>query len=311
MTPDIPELRVPLGSPEPRAVAVVVRGSKLLVMARRLDGLEYAVLPGGGIEPGEPAAEAAVRELAEECSLQGTVLRHLFDGDHGGRRASYFLVDVPVGEPVLGGEEAQAQSAENHYQPLWATLRELPLLGLLPEGIADLVTDAVWPFRVEPVGREGHPVLERLWQLYQHDLSEFRHTSPGADGLFQVERLMTYLNDARVTCYVAWLGDIPCGFALVRPVALADGGRGRTIGEFFVSRSARGGGVASELARSVIRRDPGQWLIAFQDENPRAAAFWRRLAAEVLVDVREERHPVPGKRHLPADVVLRGRSPRN
>ena len=93
----------PLGSPVPRAVAVVVRGRKLLVIARRLDGRAYAVLPGGGIEPGESAAEAAVRELAEECSLTGTVVRHLFDGDHGGRPASYFLVDVPEGEPVLGG----------------------------------------------------------------------------------------------------------------------------------------------------------------------------------------------------------------
>ena len=40
--------RAPLGSPEPRAVAVVARGAKLLVIARRLDGQEYAVLPGDG-----------------------------------------------------------------------------------------------------------------------------------------------------------------------------------------------------------------------------------------------------------------------
>src|SRR3954470_15023671 len=73
--------RVPLGSPEPRAVAVVVRGAKLLVIARRLDGQEYAVLPGGGIEPGESPEQAAVRELAEECSLEGIAVRRLFDGE--------------------------------------------------------------------------------------------------------------------------------------------------------------------------------------------------------------------------------------
>jgi 8-oxo-dGTP pyrophosphatase MutT (NUDIX family) len=100
--------RVPLGGPGAgqRAVAVVVRGNKPLVIARRLDGREYAVLPGGRVEPGESPTEAAIRELAEECSLSGTLVRHLFDGDHGGRFASYFLVDVPGGEPVLGGDEA-------------------------------------------------------------------------------------------------------------------------------------------------------------------------------------------------------------
>src|SRR6185312_1924505 len=113
---------------------------------------------------------AAVRELAEECSLTGTVVRHLFDGDHGGRPASYVLVDVPEGEPVLGGPEAEAQSDDDHYQPLWATAGELPLLGLLPEGIADLVTAEVWPLRVAEAAPDEWPVLERFWQLYQHDL---------------------------------------------------------------------------------------------------------------------------------------------
>jgi ADP-ribose pyrophosphatase YjhB (NUDIX family) len=124
-------------------VAVVVRGNKLLVIARHLDGQEYAVLPGGGIGPDETVEAAVLRELAEECSLSGKVEDHLFDGEHGGRAASYFLVDVPDGEPVLGGPEAEEQSEDNHFQPLWATAVELPMLGLLPEGIGDLVIEAV------------------------------------------------------------------------------------------------------------------------------------------------------------------------
>jgi len=72
--PPIPELRVPLGGREPRGVAVVVRGHHLLVLARVLDGYEYAVLPGGGIEPGETAEDAAVREVEEETGIHGRVL---------------------------------------------------------------------------------------------------------------------------------------------------------------------------------------------------------------------------------------------
>ncbi len=305
MTPpadEIPELRVPLGGREPRGVAVVVRGHKLLVMARVLDGREYAVLPGGGIDPGETPEEAAVRELAEECSLDGVAVRRLFDGHHGGRAASYVLVDAPEGEPVLGGPEAEAQSEDDHYQPLWATEAELPVLGLLPEGIAELVAAEVWPLRVDVVGDDDWPLLERLWQLYQHDLSEFRHGAPDRDGRFVPGRLTEYAGPDDRIAYLARRGDVPCGFALVRGV----GRRRRLMGEFFVTRSSRGAGIAAGFAGELLARHPGEWVIPFQNENPRAAAFWRRLAADHLAEVSERTVPVPGKSHLPDDVWLSG-----
>jgi predicted acetyltransferase/ADP-ribose pyrophosphatase YjhB (NUDIX family) len=288
----------------PRAVAVVVRGAKVLVIRRRLDGREYAVLPGGGIEPGETAAQAAVRELAEECTLEGTVVRHLFDGDHGGRPASYFLVDVPEGaEPVLGGAEADEQDRENTFQPVWATAPELDLLGLLPEEIRPLLVDAAWPLRVDVARPDDWPVIERLWQLYQHDLSEFRHSAPDSTGFFRADRLPSYAVAPGRVAYLARLGDVPCGFALVRVGRKRDR---RTMGEFFVARSVRGRGVARAFAEDVLGRHPGVWVIPFQNENPRAAAFWRRLGADRLDGVTEVTRPVPGKGHLPEDVWLSG-----
>jgi predicted acetyltransferase/8-oxo-dGTP pyrophosphatase MutT (NUDIX family) len=294
----------PLGSPEPRGVAVVVRGHKLLVIARVLDGQEYAVLPGGGVGPGETPEQTAVRELAEECSMTGRAVRRLFGRHDGGRPASYVLVEAE-GEPVLGGDEARADSPEDSYRPIWATEHELPLLGLLPEGIADLVAAEVWPLRVDEVGEQEWPVVGRLWQLYQHDLSEFRHSSPDSEGRYLASRLTSYVEAGDRTGYLARRGEVPCGFALVD-------GRGRDrrlMGEFFVTRSSRGSGVSAAFACEVLARHPGEWVIAFQDENPRAAAFWRRLAAEVLTDVSEARFPVPGKPHLPPDVWMTGTMP--
>jgi predicted acetyltransferase len=214
-------------------------------------------------------------------------------------------VDVPDGEPVLGGAEAEAHSEADHYQPLWATAGELAMLGLLPEGIADLVTSEVWPLRVDPVRADGWPLVERLWQLYQHDLSEFRHSAPGADGLFVPGRLAAYADGDGVG-YLARLGDVPAGFALVRGVTREQ----RLMGEFFVTRSARGHGTSAAFAREVLARHPGAWAIPFQEENARAAAFWRRLAADLLDDVRENAFAVPGKPHLPPDVWLTGAAPR-
>jgi predicted acetyltransferase/8-oxo-dGTP pyrophosphatase MutT (NUDIX family) len=295
--------RVPLGDPTPRAVAVVVRGHKVLVMRRVLDGRAYAVLPGGGIEPGETPAEAAVRELGEECTLEGRVVRHLFDGDHGDRAAWYFLVDAPDGEPVLGGAEAEAHAPDNSYEPAWATAGELELLPLLPDGIVGLVTEAAWPLRVDVTGADEWPVIERLWQLYQHDLSEFRGSAPDATGAFPPGRLPSYAAKDDRAAYLARLGDVPCGFALVRLGVRRDR---RTMGEFFVTRSTRGRGLAARFAGEVISRHPGDWEIPFQNENPRAAAFWRRLAEAHLADVSERTIPVPSKSHLPPDVWLAG-----
>lgn len=57
--------RMPLSDPRPRAVAVVERGGRVLIIKRDLDGHDYAVLPGGVIDDGERAEDAALRELWE------------------------------------------------------------------------------------------------------------------------------------------------------------------------------------------------------------------------------------------------------
>jgi predicted acetyltransferase len=205
---------------------------------------------------------------------------------------------------VLGGPEAEAQAPDNHYQPLWVTAAELPLLPLLPEGVGDLVVEAVWPLCVDVASAADWPILEQLWQLYQHDLSEFRHGAPGLDGRFPPGRLPSYDGGAGRVAYLARLGDVPCGFALVR----GDHREPARMGEFFVTRCTRGRGTAQAFAAEVLRRHPGRWEIPFQDENPRAAAFWRRLADDLLDGVGERSVPVPGKRHLPPDVWLSGTS---
>jgi ADP-ribose pyrophosphatase YjhB (NUDIX family)/predicted acetyltransferase len=299
--------RQPLSSPVPRAVAVVERDGKVLVIRRHLDGRDYAVLPGGGVEDGESAADACVRELREECTLDGTVEELLLEADHGGRAATYFRVSAPDGEPELGGEEADDQDETNRHHPMWASPKDLELMGLLPEGLADLVVGWLWPFHVEvATDDDDWEVVERLWQPYAHDLSEFRGTTPGPDGTYRRGHLGWYdRDDEDRIAYVARLGERPIGFALVRGLT----GDSRVMGEFFVVRSARGAGHARAFAEHVVRAHPGPWEIAFQDDNVRAATFWRRLGAEVLRDASEEPRPIPDKPHIPPDRWLLGTAP--
>ncbi len=154
---------------------------------------------------------------------------------------------------------------------------------------------------IRPVTAESRPVLERMWQLYMHDLSQFRGTMPDAEGLYPRRRLLAYDADPGSRAYLIVTGEQVTGFTVARGLSSPP----HSVGEFFVVRAARQRGVGFDAARELLRAHPGPWQIAFQDENPKAARFWRRFATAVAGDTWvEERRPVPNKPHIPPDVWI-------
>jgi predicted acetyltransferase len=142
------------------------------------------------------------------------------------------------------------------------------------------------------------PVLDRLWQLYSHDMSEVRGTLPAADGTYKAGRLTTYFGDPDRCGYMIRWRESPAGFAFVTGLTRPT----RTIGDFFVVRAARRRRIGYDVAREVLARHPGYWEIGFQAGNRGAPEFWRRVASDaVRDDWREELRPVPGKPQIPHD----------
>ena len=121
----------------PRAVAVVRRGRELLVIKRHRRGRDYAVLPGGSVEPGESFEQAAVRELWEESTLQARVDFELLAAEHNGREARYFLMTDVEGTPELSGPELEAHGPDNSFELVWAGVHDFHDLGLQPEHLRD------------------------------------------------------------------------------------------------------------------------------------------------------------------------------
>lgn len=146
---------------------------------------------------------------------------------------------------------------------------------------------------------DDRPLIEQLWQLYRHDLSEARGSLPDRAGRYRLGYLPAYFEmDPDRTGYLMTLNDGPVGFVLVRGLLSGP----LMIAEFFVVRACRRQGVGTAAAEALIRAHPGRWEIAFQLANRGAPEFWRRLAERVAPGRwSEERRPVPDKPQIPPD----------
>jgi predicted acetyltransferase len=142
------------------------------------------------------------------------------------------------------------------------------------------------------------PLIERLWQLYSHDMSEVRGTMPNSEGMYKAGRLPTYFGDPDRCGYLISYEDAPAGFAFIQGLS----GETRMIGDFFVVRAVRRQGVGYQVAKELFERYPGRWEIGFQGGNFGAPDFWRRVASDTVgTEWREELRPVPNKPHIPDD----------
>ncbi|MFF8842504.1 GNAT family N-acetyltransferase [Streptomyces sp. NPDC015127] len=157
----------------------------------------------------------------------------------------------------------------------------------------------------DPVLRLAHagdrPVLERLWQLFRHDLSEFVGPLPAPDGTFHDDRLDAAFDNPDRALYLLTSGEHPVGLVLVRGLREPR----RVMSAFFVVRALRRTGVGTRAVQDVVGRHPGPWDIPFQDANAGAVRFWRGVAGRIAGAAwTEERRPVPGKPDVPPDVWI-------
>ena len=125
-----------------RAVGVIVKNDKVLLMRRIKDGQEYYVFPGGGVKEGESTETATIREIKEELSINPKIDKLLFEIENQGRQEYYYLIKEFSGQPQLGGEEKQRMNENNQYYPVWMELDKLTNLdNLYPELVKKKIMD--------------------------------------------------------------------------------------------------------------------------------------------------------------------------
>jgi 8-oxo-dGTP pyrophosphatase MutT (NUDIX family) len=144
-----------------RAVALLITADKVLL--HRLGRDEFWSLPGGGIEPGEPASSGVVRELNEELGwtppqppiLIGLIENRfwLHERDHH-EVGFYFLIEAESlwrhqGAPEIG---ATFPGAESWITFAWFARTELASMDIRPYLVKDWLVMPPQSFRHHVMG---------------------------------------------------------------------------------------------------------------------------------------------------------------
>jgi 8-oxo-dGTP diphosphatase len=154
-----------------RSRLILLDGDRVALIERHRDGRRYYVFPGGGIEAGETAEQAAIREAWEELGVVVAIRRLVARVSPAAPRAAsetdgadlpifVFLADITSGTFGSGrGEEMTRPRPERgSYAPLWLPSAELLARAVYPRSVARLVAAATtegWPSRVVDLVEEA------------------------------------------------------------------------------------------------------------------------------------------------------------
>lgn len=126
-------------------------------------------------------------------------------------------------------------------------------------------------------GRAEKAILENLFPLYLHDLSEFFEIQVDGDGRFLADgALDVWWEREGLFPFLIRCDSQIAGFALVASPPFVSPGREYRMNEFFILKRYRRQRVGQAAATAVFDSLKGEWEVGWASTNVPAAAFWQR-----------------------------------
>ncbi|MFH1366478.1 MAG: NUDIX domain-containing protein [Patescibacteria group bacterium] len=123
-----------------RAVAVIIRKKKILLLRRFKKGVEYFTLPGGGKRKSETPSQAAAREAKEEVCLIVRPKKFIGQIRNLGHDEYYIVMESLSGKPKLGRDLLRQTNKNNKYIIVWLRLSDFyQLTNFYPKKIQNVL----------------------------------------------------------------------------------------------------------------------------------------------------------------------------
>jgi 8-oxo-dGTP diphosphatase len=133
-----------------RAAVILFQDDKIALIERHRSDLHYFTYPGGHVEKGETAEQAAVRETEEELGIKVKIQKLLAEIWWHDKPQFYYLVEKVSGVfgTGMGEEILDPHPGRGTYKPVWVPVEALRDLPVLPRSMTDMVLESRsdgWP----------------------------------------------------------------------------------------------------------------------------------------------------------------------
>ncbi|AZV62603.1 GNAT family N-acetyltransferase [Peribacillus frigoritolerans] len=149
-----------------------------------------------------------------------------------------------------------------------------------------------------PVSKDEKHILQNLYSLYLHDLSEFTEgLDISTDGSFEFDSFELIWKEEGLTPYFLKKDMKIAGFLLLeRPFLNKD--YDYSINDIFILKKYRRKGTAITLLKELFKHKKGSYFVVQLANNIPAVIFWRRIFSELSIDFEEKKQIVDNEECL-------------